>query len=397
MIGRFLLTIFINFPYMSVRTRIKLCAMINLDMITSSLPHPAGRTLDLGGMGGTSPVIPSLLVGSYRPSCITPLAFLFPTTFVPFASLVPCTLLTAFLADSFTSWSNLVKSLDPDKLNLVSAHIASFLVCYTLIKLGYCIGLQKSILQPSQSVPFLGFECDSRLQAFRLLPDKKQKFISLVEAILDSNQVSMTDLQRLAGKCMSMSMAVPGARLFTNEITLAISRASRSSRPLPLSVPLRLEIEHWLFLNSWSGFLPWRSERHHQFVMYTDASSNRWAGVLNPTAAPLYASDYRPVEILSSDIAVKEALGLSNALLSFDATIQDSRVDVYVDSSALFQAWNRQSARSHALSDALKSIFEVLMFTNCILGLFHVPSANNLADQPSRSLSLADSRLSVSC
>ena len=131
--------------------------------------------------------------------------------------------------------------------------------------------------------------------------------------------------------------------------------------------------------------------------MYTDASSNRWAGVLNPTAAPLYASDYRPVEILSSDIAVKEALGLSNALLSFDATIQDSRVDVYVDSSALFQAWNRQSARSHALSDALKSIFEVLMFTNCILGLFHVPSANNLADQPSRSLSLADSRLSVSC
>ena len=188
-----------------------------------------------------------------------------------------------------------MKSLDPDKLNLVSAHITSFLVCYKLIKLGYCIGLQKYILQPSQSVPFLGFEYDSRLQAFRLLPDKKQKFISLVEAILDSNQVSMTDLQRLAGKCMSMSMAVPGARLFTNEINLAISRASRSSRPLPLSVPLRRELEHWLFLKSWSGFLPWRSERHHQFVMYTDASSYRWAGLLNPTAVPLYASVYWPV------------------------------------------------------------------------------------------------------
>ena len=37
------------------------------------------------------------------------------------------------------------------------------------------------------------------------------------------------------------------------------------------------------------------------------------------------------------------------------------------------------------------------MSTNCILRLFHVLSANNLADQPSRSLSLADSRLSVSC
>ena len=113
------------------------------------------------------------------------------------------------------------------KINLVSAQIASFLVCYTLVSLGYCIGLQKSILQPSQSVPYLGFQCDSRLQAFCLLSDKKHKFISLVEAILNSSHVSLTDLQRLAGKCISMSMAVPGARLFTNEINLAISRASR--------------------------------------------------------------------------------------------------------------------------------------------------------------------------
>ena len=39
------------------------------------------------------------------------------------------------------------------------------------------------------------------------------------------------------------------------------------------------------------------------------------------------------------------------------------------------------------------------MSTNCILRLFQVPSVNNLADRPSRSLSLslADSRLSASC
>ena len=68
------------------------------------------------------------------------------------------------------------------------------------------------------------------------------------------------------------------------------------------------------------------------------------------------------MEILSSDIAVKEALALSNALSSFAATIKDSRVDVYVDSTALFHAWNSQSARSHALSDALKSIYPLTAF-----------------------------------
>ena len=93
---------------------------------------------------------------------------------------------------------------------------------------------------------------------------------------------------------------------------------------------------------------------------------------------------------------MKEALALSIALSSFPLTIKDSRVDVYVDSPALFHAWNGQSARSHSLSNALKSIFESLMATNCILRLFLVPSVNNLADRPPRSLSLADSRLSVS-
>ena len=264
---------------------------------------------------------------------------------------IPCSL---YIDDRHSSQnripreSSLVQSLDPEKVNLVSAQIASFLVCYTLVRLGYCIGLQKSILQPSQSVPYLGFQCDSRLQTFCLLSHKKQKFISLVEAILNSSHVSLTDLQRLAGKCILMSMAVPGARLFTNEINLAISRATRSSKPLPLSGPLRREIEHCLFLKSWSGFLPWRSERHHQFVLFTDASSYRWAGVLNPNAVPLSASDYWSEEILSSPIAVKGALALSNALLSFASTIKDSRVDVYVDSSTLFHAWNGQSARSHS-------------------------------------------------
>ena len=313
---------------------------------------------------------------------------------------IPCSL---YIDDRHSSQirlpheSSLVQSLDPEKVNLISAQIVSFLVCYTLVRLGYRIGLQKSILQPSQSVPYLGFQCDSRLQAFCLLSHKKQKFISLVEAILESSHVSITDLQRLAGKCISMSMAVPGTRLFTNEINLAISRASRSSRPLPLSGPLRREIEHWLFLKSWSGFLPWRLERHHQLVLFTDASSYCWAGVLNQNAVPLSASDYWSEEILSSHIVVKEALALSNALSSFASTIKDSRVDVYIDSSTLFHAWNGQSARSRSLLEALKSIFEALMSTNCILRLFQVPSVNNLADRPSRSLTLADSRLSASC
>ena len=177
-------------------------------MITSSFHRLVERTSDLSGTGGSLQVIPSHLAGSCQPSFTIPQACSFRTIFVIFASLADRHTLQIRLPHD----SNLAKSLGPDELNLTSAHIASFSVCYTLVKLGYCIGLQKSILQPSQTVSYLGFECDSRLQAFRLLPSKKEKFTALIESI---DLSSLTALQRLAGKCISMSMAVPGARIRT--------------------------------------------------------------------------------------------------------------------------------------------------------------------------------------
>ena len=78
-------------------------------------------------MGGSSLVIPSLLVESYRPSFTSPLA-LFPTTFAPLAFLVLCTLM-AVIPRRFVYIpcdSSLVQYLDPEKLNLISAQIASF-------------------------------------------------------------------------------------------------------------------------------------------------------------------------------------------------------------------------------------------------------------------------------
>ena len=115
----------------------------------------------------------------------------------------------------------------------------------------------------------------------------------------------------LAGKCISMALAVPGARLFTNEINMAISRASRSSRPVKLCSPLRAEIEYWLFLDSWEGFLPWRSERHRHLQLFSDASSFTWGGVLGPETISVFASDKWSDSHLHSEITTKEALALA--------------------------------------------------------------------------------------
>ena len=193
---------------------------------------------------------------------------------------------------------------------------------------------------------------------------------------------------------MSFALAVPGARLFINELNIAIAKGLRSSRPISVSGSLKDEIQHWLFLESWTGYLPWRQELHHQVKLCSDASSFAWACTLGPNAHNAMIRDYWPADQRGLHINVKETLALVNALeaLSF----RDSWVDVFTDSQVLIRSWQSQGAKSHALSNALKKLFWVVSKTNIHLNLCYIPSPLNPADPPSRVLSLQDAKLSPS-
>ena len=135
---------------------------------------------------------------------------------------------------------------------------------------------------------------------------------------------------------MSFALAVPGARLFINELNIAIAKGLRSSRPISVSGSLKDEIQHWLFLESWTGCLPWRQELHHQVKLCSDASSFAWACTLGPNAHNAMIRDYWPADQRGLHINVKETLALVNALeaLSF----RDSWVDVFTDSQVLIRS-----------------------------------------------------------
>jgi len=130
-----------------------------------------------------------------------------------------------------------------------------------------------------KKLKYLGFISDSDLQAFYLPVDKQKKFLELVNSILPGNTVSVHTLQRLAGKCISFRLAVQDSRLFTNEINLAIGRGLKTSKLIHITPPLRAEIQHWADPSVVARVRNWRSERHYQFVIYSDASLFAWGGL----------------------------------------------------------------------------------------------------------------------
>ena len=158
------------------------------------------------------------------------------------------------------------------------ADAAAFIAAAVLISLGYFIGLAKSSLLPKRTVKFLGFLVDSQRWAFILPEDKKRKFAALRESILDKKSSSIKTLQRLAGKTTSFCIAVPAAQLYCREIFKATAGYKKSARPVKIHSLLREKIEHWRFLDSWEGTLPWPSERHIVLEILSDASDYAWGG-----------------------------------------------------------------------------------------------------------------------
>ena len=111
-----------------------------------------------------------------------------------------------------------------DERNFAAANSAILLVAYYLVQLGYFLGLSKSIFITSNIVPYLNVQSNLSAQAFSLIAHKKQKFIKLLREILSRFTISVKTLQRFVGQCISFSLAVPAAQLFTSEMNTAISR-----------------------------------------------------------------------------------------------------------------------------------------------------------------------------
>ena len=177
---------------------------------------------------------------------------------------------------------------------------------------------------------------DSSLQSFLIPEDKKMKFEQLRRKILTFKAtVPVRDLQRMMGKCISFSLAFPGAKFYIREMSGAIGRAGNAANVVKFSVSLREEIRFWEFLNSWKGHIPWRSERHVALTVSTDASSFRWAAVIHHASGDEEIGDFWEEPVQGEHINVKEFRAVERALACLPQQVRDCRVDLHSDNQTV--------------------------------------------------------------
>ncbi|CAC5391415.1 unnamed protein product [Mytilus coruscus] len=223
------------------------------------------------------------------------------------------------------------------KAGFSCALLANYIVCEVVSRLGYCINLDKIVFIPSQSVQ--------------------------------------------------------SAKLYTREMNNAISLGILKQTSIPMTKDLKDEIINWRFLDSWTGKLEWKKERHLVVNIYTDASMYKWGGYFKINDREHKVGDSWAQDMLSLPIMVLEAKALLNALRSLREDIKGSRVDANVDNQALIGAWNNEGSISMILNTTLKDIFQLTSDLDVMLNLHFVPSKLNLADDPTRKLNKSDATL----
>ena len=314
-----------------------------------------------------------------------------------------------WIDDFFLTNFRSTKSLPPVE-QFHAAQAAAYLVLEVSHRAGYFISIPKCQLKPTTCLVYLGIVCDSGACRFEVPEDKLNKLEKILVGALSSGVITFKLLEKLAGKCTSLSVAVPVAALYTHHMYKQIAifqRTGGKKRNMDIEIPqnsgLRLEMLKWLEVRKQFNGASWyRAE--HKLVSLTgasDASSTGWGGVVRSPADPVFrAGGDFPPDIASRHINVQEGYALKQTLHLFctdrPARVAGSTLVVDVDNKVLHDAAKRGRSRNTMLHEMITDFFWLQVRRDFTLKLRWVPSAANAeADGISRAGSDENVRLST--
>ena len=103
-----------------------------------------------------------------------------------------------------------------------AAEVTGYLVMSVFYKAGYFMSIGKCELDPTTSIVFLGVRSDSETQRFTIPEEKLAKLELLITTAIEQGKISFPTLEKVAGKCTSMSVACPAALLYTHFMYKAV-------------------------------------------------------------------------------------------------------------------------------------------------------------------------------
>ena len=259
-------------------------------------------------------------------------------------------------------------------------------VLYDLVRFGWHISFPKSLLQPGQLAPYIGFEFITVPQPIVRVPARKvSALLAAISSTLtlhaQGRRIQGLDIARITGHLQSMRFAMAPVNLFTRAMYSWLGRLPMHPDPAsglnywvyrPLSPAAALELKFWQAqLPSWCAAVV--TQAPFTRVLYTDASGQGWGGLVHRVSmrreepARLFAAQQWEL-VMSQDSVFTELRGLKDALARFWFDLQGQSVLHRTDSiSTYYVVANAGSRRSDRLTFLAREIW--LMCLQCSISL----------------------------
>lgn len=298
-----------------------------------------------------------------------------------------------------------------------AANLSAFLSVLLFTALGYFLS-PKSRLCPTRLCTFLGLDVDSIFHRFSIPPLKLDKFLALLLEIMAARCIRFRQLERVAGKAMSFALALPGAMFFVRGLFRDLARlrvSGRNTLTLTADTDCYSDLAAWLDIRTWhdESVSTWPTGHHTTILLFSDASSGtfgrgrftngvalgvepRWGGTLHRgnDMPVLEAAGYFPLRHRDAHINVLEAIARFYVLEAFASFLYGARVVSGIDNLTARRYFVRDGGRDPVSNEYALRTFRLQRRLGCHLAdVDYVPSKENPADAPSRTIDTGDHRL----
>ena len=294
-----------------------------------------------------------------------------------------------------------------------SARWAVVLVGWMNFLAGYSISLKKSVLQPTQSIIWLGIRIDARENRFFIPEEKKTRLLRLIMEAVSTQRMSIRSLESITGKCMSLRVAVgEAAHVYTRALYDALvsmqrggTWGHRGTKDTVFSIKgfprLLRSLSVWLQAIDLFDGAPWMEVAHSTLRIQTDASGRRWGGVLKDGENKTVLSVGQEFDLheLELDIETKEAMAVVRTLMGIAevkdwAFLSGKRLNLWIDNLALTFCLAKGASKNMSTHAQLELLFWLkIRFHFATTAIWWDTKANYEADEITRTHKGDDWRL----
>ena len=256
-------------------------------------------------------------------------------------------------------------------------------VIHTLEDLGLHVNLEKSILEPSQTIQYLGYKIDTQGD-FPVISATKERVYTikrLLKQLLIKRSCSARLLARCAGLCVSTAWVVSPGKLFLRNIYNLLGKRNNWYDSLQITEPAILELKWWLA--NIDDFNAKTIKPNPITVSFeVDASSLGWGANLGEKFAK---GDFNN-QLSQASSNFRELTAILCAILAFRKELINEHVLIFSDNSTAVAYVNNKGGPVLDLTNIAIQIWEEAERLGLSISCRHLAGLSNVtADTLSRS------------